>query len=168
MFLDTWNRLKDTLVFAQTQLALSSIILTLPEAVPRAAQPYEKFVAIIGATSTTGNQAVAQQGEYRERDASLVFPLDIYSEPVTATYDVKMITNILTVMDAIVDTFNERPKLEDANWKGMKHLDPKTPVLLTGITYNIQPYPRTSKDNRHHFGAVINVPYIWSCPAKQT
>jgi hypothetical protein len=165
MWLDTWNRIKATLIFAKTDLlADSGITLTVPEAVPRAAQSYEHFFAVVGGNPITFSQSASAQGEYKEYDAPMVFSLDIFSMQILTDYDVRMMSNMFTVIDAVVDTFNSRPRLEDANGKGMRFLNPTERVLLSAGRYNVEPFPKGSNDNRHHFGATITVPYQWVCP----
>jgi hypothetical protein len=173
MLVEVWTRLKATLVFAQVALlADSSLILTLAQAPPRGAKEYEKFVGAIGMRPTSFTQARAIQGEYNEKVVSMSFPIDVYSQPIKLDYDVRMFENMLTVADAIVDEFNERPLLQDSNGSPLRYLDPNNPVILTNGSIIREPFPGTPgnvaspEDFRHHFSISANVTYLWSCPTR--
>lgn len=168
MFVEVWERLKDTLKFAQTELLSEGIALTLPEAIPRATQEYEGFVAVIARNPVTYSMVVAPLGDYHERAATLVFPLDVYSPPILLDYDVRMVSNMFTVIDAMITVFSQRPRLEDNLGRGLKGINPNEPVMLRNGTYNVEPMLANSKDFRHHFSTTITVPYLWTCPERQT
>jgi hypothetical protein len=173
MLVEVWTRIKEILVIAQTTLlADSSLILTLAEAPPRGAKEYEKFVGAIGMRPTTFSQIRHPNGDAEDKIVSQSFPLDVYSQPIKLDYDVRMFQNILTVADAIVGEFNERLLLQDANGSPLRHLDPQTPIIITGGSIIKEPFPGTpgnpaaANDQRYHFSADVNVSYLWTCPSK--
>lgn len=173
MLVEVWTRIKNIMEIAQaTLLADSSLILTLAEAPPRGAQEFEKFVGAIGMRPTTFNQTRSPQGEPNEKVVAMSFPLDVYSQPIKLDYDVRMFKNMLTVTDAIVGEFNERLLLEDSNGDPLRHLNPNIPVVITGGSIIIEPFPGTPgnaaapDDMRHHFSANVNVSYLWTCPSR--
>lgn len=170
---EVWTRIKEIIVIAQTTLlADSGLILTLAEAPPRGAKEFEKFVGAIGMRPTTFNQTRKPLGEPNEWIVAMSFPLDVYSQKIKLDYDVRMFENMLTVTDAIVGEFNERLLLQNASGVPLRHLNPQTPVVITGGKIIIEPFPGTpgnvaaANDQRHHFSANVNVSYLWTCPSK--
>jgi len=169
MLNEVWERIKEILVVAQTELATVDILLSIPEATPRGSQAYEGFIAITGYRLLQFDQKMATGGgNMKEKKVNINFPLDVFSPTLMQDYDYREMSEILIVADAIIDAFNERPALEDTtSWIGLRHIDPDEVVIIKSGTIDIQPLPAGTENNRHHFSANILVPYYWTCPGNR-
>lgn len=168
MYVEVWERIKDILDIAKTGLATQSITLTVPETIPRGAQDYDGFFAVVGLTNQSWTSTRSPVGAYTQRDNVFNWPIDVFAPSIFTQYDYKAHKDILTVADTIFDTFAGRSKLEsgtDALTSPLQYVSNAEPA--SGTLPDVQPYPQGSNDYRWHWSMVLVVEYIWICPDKR-
>ena len=168
MLLEIYNAIQAVLVIAKGNLLTNSdLILTVPEAVPREIQSYDFYVSVIGYRPVTFSQEPSTGGSQKPKEVAVTVPLDIFAPQVGEDYTWREITNMMTVVDGILDEFNQRPGLEDSDWRALRYLNPNGQVILNNAIMDVQPYPTGTVDYRHHWSVDINVPYLWTCPGNR-
>lgn len=165
MLKEVFGQIHAILLIAETNLlANSSLILTVPDIQSGEIQSYEGYVPIIAYRPVTFVQELATGGNQKQKKVAITMPLDIFSPQVGLDFAWREVTDMMIVIDGVMDEFNLRPGLEDASWKALRHLDPDGAVILSNALQDVDVYPQGSTDWRHHFAVDIIVPYFWTCP----